>query len=172
MEERPHDHLLPAPAEVIELRRWRATLVQLAYAVIASGVWGMAKSVLLTTMMPHDLRAAVVAFLGDDLFSSILFLNNVFSLANLGLSFLVGRSARAEGLGRHVGPLYLAFAGLLVLEFVSYLILDVIDLFPLEALAVDELLGVLVDGSLAVMLAALIVTAIRVRRRTRQMGEA
>lgn len=170
MEERPHDHLLLAPAGVLELRRWRETLVQLAYAVIASGVWGMAKAVLSTTMMSRDLRVVLEAYFGDSL-PLVLVLTNVFALANLGLSFLVGRSARAEGLGRHAGPLYLAFTCLLALEFASYLVMDVIELFPLETLSVDDLLGIVVDGSLAAMIVALIVTAVRVRRRTRQMGE-
>ena len=157
-----------------ELRRKQVTLVTLGTGVILFGVWSVVKSLLyFRTNLFADLDTQVEPELLPYIKLATVVIVALFVLADLGIRLKIGRRARAEGMGRRQKNGYLILAALIVLVNI---IVDVLGVYYMvkngvpEQSGLDYIVSVLVDLSSTVLLAELIVTALRVRK-LRAMSE-
>ncbi len=157
-----------------ELRRRQVTLVTLGTGVILFGVWSVVKSMLyFRTNLFKDLDTQVEPELLPYIKLAIVVIVALFVLADLGIRLKIGRRARAEGMGRRQKNGYLILAALIGLVNI---IVDVLGVYYMvkngvpEQSGLDYIVSVLVDLSSTVLLAELIVTALRVRK-LRAMSE-
>ena len=140
-----------------ELRRKQVTLVTLGTGVILFGVWSVVKSLLyFRTNLFADLDTQVEPELLPYIKLATVVIVALFVLADLGIRLKIGRRARAEGMGRR--------------QKNGYLILAALIAFSRLYLCLDYVVSVLVDLSSTVLLAELIITALRVRK-LRAMSE-
>ena len=156
-----------------ELRRRQVTLVTLGTGVILFGVWSVVKSLLyFRTNLFADLDTQVEPELLPYMLATVVIVA-LFVLADLGIRLKIGRRARAEGMGRRQKNGYLLLAALIVLVNITGDLLGVYYIVKNgvpEQSGPDYVVSVLVDLSSTVLLAELIVTALRVRK-LRAMSE-
>ena len=156
-----------------ELRRKQVTLVTLGTGVILFGVWSVVKSLLYyRTNLFADLDTQVEPELLPYMLATVVIVA-LFVLADLGIRLKIGRRARAEGMGRRQKNGYLVLAALIVLVNITGDLLGVYALVKYgisEQSGLEYVVSVLVDLSSTVLLAELIVTALRVRK-LRAMSE-
>ena len=157
-----------------ELRRRQVTLVTLGTGVILFGVWSVVKSLLyFRTNLFADLDTQVEPELLPYIKLATVVIVALFVLADLGIRLKIGRRARAEGMGRRQKNGYLILAGLIVLVNI---IGDLLGVYYIvkngvpEQSGLDYVVSVLVDLSSTILLAELIITALRVRK-LRAMSE-
>ena len=156
-----------------KLRRSQVTLVTLGTGVILFGVWSVVKSLLyFRTNLFADLDTQVEPELLPYMLATVVIVA-LFVLADLGIRLKIGRRARAEGMGRRQKNGYLILAALIVLVNITGDLLGVYYIakngVP-EQSGLDYVVSVLVDLSSTVLLAELIITALRVRK-LRAMSE-
>ena len=156
-----------------ELRRKQVTLVTLGTGVILFGVWSVVKSLLyFRTNLFADLDTQAEPELLPYMLATVVIVA-LFVLADLGIRLKIGRRARAEGMGRRQKNGYLILAALIVLVNITGDLLGVYFIVKNgvpEQSGLDYVVSVLVDLSSTVLLAELIVTALRVRK-LRAMSE-
>ena len=157
-----------------ELRRKQVTLVTLGTGVILFGVWSVVKSLLyFRTNLFNDLDTQIEPELLPYVKLVTVVIVALFVLADLGIRLKIGRRARAEGMGRRQKNGYLILAALIVLVNI---IGDLLGVYALVKYGVSEqsgpdyIVSVLVDLSSTILLAELIITALRVRK-LRAMSE-
>ena len=156
-----------------ELRRKQVTLVTLGTGVILFGVWSVVKSLLyFRTNLFADLDTQAEPELLPYMLATVVIVA-LFVLADLGIRLKIGRRARAEGMGRRQKNGYLILAALIVLVNITGDLLGVYFIVKNgvpEQSGLDYVVSVLVDLSSTVLLAELIITALRVRK-LRAMSE-
>ena len=156
-----------------ELRRKQVTLVTLGTGVILFGVWSVVKSLLYyRTNLFADLDTQVEPELLPYMLATVVIVA-LFVLADLGIRLKIGRRARAEGMGRRQKNGYLILAALIVLVNITGDLLGVYYIVKNgvpEQSGPDYVVSVLVDLSSTILLAELIITALRVRK-LRAMSE-
>ena len=156
-----------------ELRRKQVTLVTLGTGVILFGVWSVVKSLLyFRTNLFADLDTQAEPELLPYMLATVVIVA-LFVLADLGIRLKIGRRARAEGMGRRQKNGYLILAALIVLVNITGDLLGVYFIVKHgvpEQSGLDYVVSVLVDLSSTVLLAELIITALRVRK-LRAMSE-
>ena len=157
-----------------KLRRSQVTLVTLGTGVILFGVWSVVKSLLyFRTGLFTGLDTQVEPELLPYIKLAVVVIVALFVLADLGIRLKIGRRARAEGMGRRQKNGYLILAALIVLVNITGDLLGVyyiVENGVPEQSGLDYVVSVLVDLSSTVLLAELIVTALRVRK-LRAMSE-
>ena len=157
-----------------ELRRKQVTLVTLGTGVILFGVWSVVKSLLyFRTGLFADLDAQIEPELLPYIKLVTVVIVALFVLADLGIRLKIGRRARAEGMGRRQKNGYLILAALIVLVNITGDLLGVYYIVKNgvpEQSGPDYIVSVLVDLSSTILLAELIITALRVRK-LRAMSE-
>ena len=156
-----------------ELRRKQVTLVTLGTGVILFGVWSVVKSLLyFRTNLFADLDTQAEPELLPYMLATVVIVA-LFVFADLGIRLKIGRRARAEGMGRRQKNGYLVLAALIVLVNITGDLLGVYYIVKNgvpEQSGPDYIVSVLVDLSSTVLLAELIITALRVRK-LRAMSE-
>ena len=156
-----------------ELRRKQVTLVTLGTGVILFGVWSVVKSLLyFRTNLFADLDTQVEPELLPYMLATVVIVA-LSVLADLGIRLKIGRRARAEGMGRRQKNGYLILAALIVLVNITGDLLGVYYIVKNgvpEQSGPDYIVSVLVDLSSTILLAELIITALRVRK-LRAMSE-
>ena len=156
-----------------ELRRKQVTLVTLGTGVILFGVWSVVKSLLyFRTNLFADLDTQAEPELLPYMLATVVIVA-LFVLADLGIRLKIGRRARAEGMGRRQKNGYLILAALIVLVNITGDLLGVYYIVKNgvpEQSGPDYIVSVLVDLSSTILLAELIITALRVRK-LRAMSE-
>ena len=157
-----------------ELRRKQVTLVTLGTGVILFGVWSVVKSLLyFRTNLFKDLDTQVEPELLPYIKLVTVVIVALFVLADLGIRLKIGRRARAEGMGRRQKNGYLILAALIVLVNIIGDLLGVCYIVKNgvpEQSGLDYVVSVLVDLSSTILLAELIITALRVRKLRAMSG--
>ena len=157
-----------------ELRRKQVTLVTLGTGVILFGVWSVVKSLLyFRTNLFNDLDTQIEPKLLPYIKLATVVIVALFVLADLGIRLKIGRRARAEGMGRRQKNGYLILAALIVLVNITGDLLGVYYIVKNgvpEQSGPDYIVSGLVDLSSTILLAELIITALRVRK-LRAMSE-
>ena len=154
------------------LRKNQNTLVIVGKGVIAFGVWTAVKTVLSAMLMDDIENAIQGAETGEPVPALAVYaILAVILLLLLGFRALIGRAAIAEGRGRKSGWLYLVLAGLLALTDLAALVTSIVWIEDAFKSVMDLVVTVVVELTSIVTTAELILSAIRVKRLTRLLGE-
>ena len=155
------------------LRKNQNTLVIVGKGVIAFGVWSAVK-VVLSAMLMEDFQQTLKATTdtGEPVPPLAVYATlTVMLLLLLGFRVLIGRSAIAEGRGRKSRWLYLVLAGLLALIDLAALVGSFVWIKDSYKSVTDLVVTVVVELTSIVTRAELVLSAIRVKRLTRLLGE-
>ena len=151
-------------------RRLENNLVTLGTGVIAFGLWAFIK-LLLTVMF---LGSAYFADSPEEQRLAVVISTWVIAVLTVLMYVWLGMSARAEGKGKHVKPVYLFFAGMIcvygfamILLETFYLITDFIDIDDPLILVIT----IFIDVTRMVFLIQLIYSSVALRKIRKQAKE-
>lgn len=168
-----------------QLRRWQNTLVISGMAVVLFGVWSVIKVVLYFTIGQSELKKMMKwDTLGWDTLEGIIdpavaevlvlcfvfFFMIVACAIALAVRIYIGRSARAEGMGRKKGRVYLVVAAVVMLYDIFSVFSGVNVLRAANASVLDTVVSMLVDATSAFNLGEMIVAAVWVKRLTKELS--
>lgn len=161
------DALEPASPDVLLSRRLRTRLVTLGGAIIALSLWTMAKTVIIVQQYPDELKI-VMQSMG---MSSSLLMPITIAIAVAGTAFecYVGYAARMEGNGRPRTVVYLVIAVVVAIFYALGVAGDFMMLAGGGESISDIIANVGIDLTGFMTVLVLVITAIRVRRLTRQV---
>lgn len=164
-----------------ELRRLRSTLRSLALGITAFGLWSVLKTIMTILMTPLE------NFLGEDDIAVFTQLGSrnvfyilaavmvvVFASIDLIPRLYVARKARKESLGQDQGRAWVVWAFILLVLWVGLDIAGIV-LFrnTMENTTrgkADVIVSMILDLSATVILGELCVTAVRLKKMTREEG--
>lgn len=158
-----------------ELRRQQSTLRSLGSGVIAFGLWEAIKPLLIIILAPDEEIKASMANLTVPQMLFVVLIVAVILLLAMSFRFWMGLSARAEGLGKRRGPLYMVVA---FIAFGVQTILFVMALWVLptrnftEEPLLSALASLVVEGTSVCITGELAFAARKVKRLKKQLGEA
>ena len=157
-----------------ELRRQQSTLRSLGSGVIAFGLWAALKPLLIMLLAPaEDVGASLATLTVPELLLALLIVA-VFMMIVMSFRLWLGLSARAEGLGKRKGSLYMiaayiAFAVQTVLFLLALLYLPNHD-FTEESI-LDMFASLVVEGTSMCITGELAFAARKVKRLKKRLGE-
>jgi len=152
-----------------ELRRRTDDLAALGTGVCFYGLWGIIKTVMELLADPDALRTAAEAQYGAFAFAAtVIILLFIMALALLPF-FIVGLSARGEGLHGKNHIVYLFPAGALALmhlwsAFMGYRLFDEKDFLSV-------IVSIIMDVTVSITLIQVIVNSVKVKKLRKQLAE-
>ena len=160
------------PTYDAQRRRLEDTLVVIGTGVVAFGAWTLLKTVLLWVLYGNDVQRMLIDA-GTDLPTIVLYIFSLIPLVfDLALRLFVGFSARAEGNGRHKGPVYLGVAALFALSSALSVGSAAWLLLAWEADLIDTVITIVIEATQLALLVQLIVCSVRLRRMNKEDGQA
>lgn len=155
----------------ILLRRNLDTIFIVGTGTILMAVWGIAKLIALAVLSEAGIESVVGPFPDDGAPALYYRFFGFFILLDFLLRIVIGRRARAEGRGKKQGSLYIVLAGFLCLNYLMSVVGRAVNLYFERSDIEDTLIMIVIDATSMVILAELIVSAVRIRKLTRQMEE-
>ncbi len=164
-----------------QLRKYQNMLVIIGTGVIYFGAWGYVKLAMYfvgnrADLLKNFLETAEQETLTPEMLRVFYSITFVMILLMGGIIFAVrlyvGLSARAEGMGRRHGTFYLAIAVLIVLIEGGIMIASVVIYFSGNSdktSLLDLLATTVVELTSVVLMAEMVVSAVKVRRLEKQM---
>ena len=155
------------------LRKHQNTLVIVGKGVFAFGLWSVAKVFLSVRLIPEIRNQALLNPDTGELFPELWVYGILafFSFFILLFRAAVRRGAVAEGLGRRTRLGYVALAVLIAAVDASALIASLLEPEQAYRSVLDGIVSVVVELTSIVTTIELIVSAVRVRKLVRMLGE-
>lgn len=154
----------------VKTRRLENNLVTLGTGVIAFGLWAFIKLILTVIL----LGSAYYEDAGEEDQLAVVISTWVIAALTVLMYVWLGMSARAEGKGKHVKPVYLFFAGMIcaygfamILLEAYYLITDFIDIDDPLILVIT----IFIDVTRMIFLIQLIYSSVALRKIRKQAKE-
>ncbi|MBQ8081830.1 MAG: hypothetical protein IJ240_08020 [Clostridia bacterium] len=147
----------------IRLRKNQNTLSVIGLGVIAFGVWSVLKGILYAAQSTGTFDGELEGPFEQGFFWGFI---AIVLIIDLGLRLYVGRSAIAEARGGKKRRGYIVLASLMALISFALFALSV-ALFPTSDVKGAALVSIVVDATSCVLLAEMVLAAVRVNRLTK-----
>ena len=148
-------------------RRLENNLVTLGTGVIAFGLWAFIKLILTVIM----LGSAYYEDAGEEDQLAVVISTWVIAALTVLMYVWLGMSARAEGKGKHVKPVYLFFAGMICVYGLAMILLETFYLIT-DFIDIDDplilIITIFIDVTRMIFLIQLIYSSVALRKIRKQ----
>ena len=155
--------------EQAKIRRVQDTLTIAGSAVIAFGIWSLAKTGLFITLVDQNTLKAILGANGITLTVMVYALLAGIIVVDMCLRAYVGLSARAEGHGKKKGPTYLVVAAVAAIANACSLgAIALVTSFVSSPISV--IISIVIELTGIAALALVVISSIRLRRMSKVLG--
>ena len=152
-----------------ETRRLQDTLSIAGTAVIAFGVWSLAKIIVFLTLVDENVLQQLLGISDTPLTITVYVSLGIIILIDLGLRSFVGLSARAEGRGRKKKPFYLVVAAVMAIANASSLAAIAFGT-SFASSPLNMIVSIIIEATSLTALVLVVHSAIRLRQTGKTAG--